>query len=293
LKDLKKKKASLEVLKALSILTQILEEGGISSARLEAEVFLSYLLKKSRAELYTLKRKLKEKELLALSDMVKRRLQGEPVAYIIGEKEFWSLRFKITPACLIPRPETELLVEEVLRLSSSSDGPLKILDIGTGCGAIAIALAKELPSARIWASERSREALKVAEENVALHQVGDRVFLVEADLFPEERDFSFIVSNPPYIPTQEIFNLPPEVRDYEPLEALDGGPDGFSVIRRIVEGAGRYLREGGWLLLEVGYGQAEKVEELFRKAGFKEVSSVRDYAGIKRVVKGRWEGLIR
>ncbi len=288
-----KRKTSREVLEALTILTKILEEAGISSARLEAEVFLSYLLGKSRAQLYTSKRKLKEEELLALSDMVKRRLQGEPVAYIIGEKEFWSLRFKVSPACLIPRPETELLVEEALKLSWSSNGPLKVLDIGTGCGAIAIALAKELPSARIWASERSREALKVAQENVALHQVGDRVFLVEADLFPEEGDFSFIVSNPPYIPTQEIFNLPPEVRDYEPLEALDGGPDGLLVIRRIVEGAGRYLKKEGWLLLEVGYGQAEKVEELFKKAGFQEVGSVRDYAGIKRVVKGRWEGLTR
>ena len=288
-----KRKTSREVLEALTVLTKILEEGGISSARLEAEVFLSYLLGKSRAQLYTLKRKLKEKELLALSDMVKRRLQGEPLAYIIGEKEFWSLKFKVSPACLIPRPETELLVEEVLKLSSSLNGPLKVLDIGTGCGAIAIALAKELPSARIWASERSREALKVAEENVALHQVKDRVFLVEADLFPEEGDFSFIVSNSPYIPTHDIFNLPPEIRDYEPLEALDGGPDGLSVIRRIVEGAGKYLKKEGWLLLEVGYGQAEKVEELFTKAGLQEVSSVRDYAGIKRVVKGRWEGLTR
>jgi len=289
---LKNRETSREVLETLTVLTKILEEAGIPSARLEVEVFLSYLLGKKRAELYILKRKLKEKELLALSDMVKRRLQGEPVAYIIGEKEFWSLRFKVTPACLIPRPETELLVEEVLRLSSSN-GSLKILDIGTGCGAIAVALAKELPSARIWASERSREALKVAQENVLLHQVEDRVFLVEADLFPEESGFSFIVSNPPYIPTHDIFNLPPEVRDYEPLEALDGGPDGLSVIMRIVEGAGRYLKEGGWLLLEVGYGQAEKVEELFKKAGFKEVSSVRDYSGIKRIVEGRWEGLTR
>ena len=289
---MKNRETSREVLETLTVLTKILEEAGIPSARLEVEVFLSYLLGKKRAELYILKRKLKEKELLALSDMVKRRLQGEPVAYIIGEKEFWSLRFKVTPACLIPRPETELLVEEVLRLSSSN-GSLKILDIGTGCGAIAVALAKELPSARIWASERSREALKVAQENVLLHQVEDRVFLVEADLFPEESGFSFIVSNPPYIPTHDIFNLPPEVRDYEPLEALDGGPDGLSVIMRIVEGAGRYLKEGGWLLLEVGYGQAEKVEELFKKAGFKEVSSVRDYSGIKRIVEGRWEGLTR
>ncbi len=276
------------VLTVLRVISEILEQKGIESARLEAEVLISHLLGISRADLYTQpQRRLKEEELLVLREMVQRRLEGEPVAYIVGEKEFWSLKLKVNPSCLIPRPETELLVEEALKVSASLGKPLKILEIGTGCGAIAIALARELGDAQIWATEISPYALQVAKENVERHGLGKRIKLLQADLYPPERGFSLIVSNPPYIPTQDLFKLPPEVRDYEPLEALNGGPDGLSIIRRILQGVGEYLVCGGWLLLEVGYGQAEEVMALFREGGFSEVETVRDYNGIKRVVKGR------
>ncbi len=277
------------VLKALQTLTQALKEGGIESARLEAEVFLCHVLGVSKAELYTHpQRELKPEELLVLREMTKRRIEREPLAYILGEKEFWSLKLKVTPDCLIPRPETELLVEEGLRLLPELPKPWKFLDIGTGCGAIAIALAKEVPQAEVWATERSPYAIRVAEENVKAYGLEGRVRLCLEDLFPQEGGFSLIASNPPYVPTEEIFALPPEVKDYEPIEALDGGADGLQVIRRIVQGAPSYLREGGWLLIEVGYGQADVVRGLFEGRGFSRVEVLKDYAGLKRVVKGKW-----
>lgn len=276
------------VLKALRAIEEALAQRGIESPRLEAEVFLSRVLGLSRAEIYSRgERELKEGELLALRDMVQRRLQGEPVAYIIGEKEFWSLTLKVSPSCLIPRPSTEVLVEEAIGVARALPRPMKVLDIGTGCGAIAIALAKELEGAEVWATDISPYALEVARENVLRHGVGPKVRLLRADLFPDEGGFSLIVSNPPYIPTHELFRLPEEVRDYEPLEALNGGPDGLEVIRRIVSRAGEHLLEGGWLLLEVGEGQAQRVLELMEGAGFEDLGLRRDYAGVERVVKGR------
>lgn len=273
---------------ALKAISEALAQRGIESPRLEAEVFLGKVLGLSKAEIYSKgERRLKEGELLALRDMVQRRLQGEPLAYIVGEKEFWSLSFKVNPSCLIPRPSTEVLVEEALKAAERAPRPLKVLDIGTGCGAIAIALAKELEEAEVWATDISPYALEVARENVKLHGLDSRVRLLKADLFPEERGFSLIVSNPPYIPTGELLSLPEEVRDYEPLEALDGGPDGLQVIRRIVSKAREYLAPGGWLLLEVGYGQAQRVLGLMEEQGFEDPGIRKDYAGVDRVVKGR------
>ncbi len=278
------------VLKVLRWTTEFFQKKGVRSPRLDAEVLLAYLLGTDRVGLYLDHDKpLKEEELAAFREMIQRRIAGEPVAYITGEKEFWSLSFKVTPACLIPRPETEVLVEEAIRAAADAPHPLRILDIGTGCGAVAIALAKELEESEVWATDRSPYALEVAKENVERHGVGDRVRLVEADLFPkDEGQFSLIVSNPPYIPTEEVLRLDPEVRDYEPLEALDGGPDGLRYLRRIAEGAPLRLRPGGWLLLEVGKGQAEEVQRILVREGFSPVETVRDYTGVKRVVKGRW-----
>jgi len=278
------------VLKVLRWTTEFFQKKGVRSPRLDAEVLLAYLLGTDRVGLYLDHDKpLKEEELAAFREMIQRRIAGEPVAYITGEKEFWSLSFKVTPACLIPRPETEVLVEEAIRAAADAPHPLRILDIGTGCGAVAIALAKELAESEVWATDRSPYALEVAKENVERHGVGERVRLVEADLFPkDEGQFSLIVSNPPYIPTEEVLRLDPEVRDYEPLEALDGGPDGLKYLRRIAEGAPLRLRPGGWLLLEVGKGQAEEVQRILVGEGFSPVETVRDYTGVKRVVKGRW-----
>ncbi len=278
------------VLKVLRWTTEFFQKKGVRSPRLDAEVLLAYLLGTDRVGLYLDHDKpLKEEELAAFREMIQRRIAGEPVAYITGEKEFWSFSFKVTPACLIPRPETEVLVEEAIRAAADAPHPLRILDIGTGCGAVAIALAKELGESEVWATDRSPYALEVAKENVERHGVGDRVRLVEADLFPkDEAQFSLIVSNPPYIPTEEVLRLDPEVRDYEPLEALDGGPDGLKYLRRIAEGAPLRLRPGGWLLLEVGKGQAEEVQRILVGEGFSPVETVRDYTGVKRVVKGRW-----
>lgn len=279
------------VLKVLQWTTDFFQRKGLKSPRLDAEVLLAHLLGVDRVGLYmNYDRPLREEELKAFREMVQRRTSGEPIAYITGQKEFWSLSFKVSPACLIPRPETEVLVEEALKAAKEAPLPLQILEIGTGCGAVALALAKELPGAEIWATEKSPYALEVAQQNVELHGVSGQVVLLEADLFPERGPFSLIVSNPPYVPTEEVLRLDPEVRDFEPLEALDGGPDGLLYFRRIASGARQYLRAGGWLVLEVGEGQDEGVQGILKEAGLSRIEVRRDYSGVKRVVKGRLEG---
>ena len=279
------------VLRVLQWTTDFFQRKGVKNPRLDAEVLLAHLLGLDRVGLYTnYDKPLREEELKAFREMVQRRISREPIAYITGQKEFWSLSFKVSPACLIPRPETEVLVEEALKAAQEVPPPLQILEIGTGCGAVAVALAKELPEAEIWATEKSPYALEVARQNVALHGVSGRVVLLEADLFPERGTFSLIVSNPPYVPTEEVLRLDPEVRDFEPLEALDGGPDGLLYFRRIASRVRQYLRKGGWLVLEVGKGQDQEVQSILKEAGLSRIELRRDYSGVKRIVKGKLEG---
>jgi release factor glutamine methyltransferase len=240
--------------------------------------------------------------------MLLRREAREPIAYILGTKEFWSLPLAVGYGVLIPRPETETVVEAVLekvrRAKSEVRGAegadpaprtphpaLKILDIGTGCGAIALALATEIPSARIYALDCSRAALRIAGGNAAALGLLDRVHFLEGDLIeslrpaPDRGGFDVIVSNPPYVPSDALGSLSPEIIAYEPLEALDGGPDGLRYHRRIIEEAPGCLRAGGWLALEVGEGQSPAVVELLRKSeAFGPAEVRRDLGGRDRVV---------
>jgi release factor glutamine methyltransferase len=222
--------------------------------------------------------------------MIQRRTAGEPVAYIIGHKEFWSLKFAVSPDCLIPRPETEHLVEEAVRIGKEQEQPLRVLEIGHGCGAVAIALASELVEAQIVATDISPRTRSLAQENAEAHGVGKRVQFVIGDLYPPpgEGPFGLICSNPPYIPTGEILQLAPEVRDYEPLTALDGGEDGLGFFREIAQGAPDFLTEGGWLLLEMGKGQDPQVSAILQEGGFSHINLVPDYAGVKRVIRAQW-----
>jgi release factor glutamine methyltransferase len=222
------------------------------------------------------------------------RLLGErarriPLAYITGEREFWSLRLRVDRRVLVPRPETETLVEAALdRLSPGA----RVADVGTGSGAIVIALARELGSGSFVGTDRCGSALAVARANAAAHGLAQRIAFLEGDLLAPLSGLpgllDALVSNPPYIPTAEIDELQPEVRDCEPRAALDGGPDGLALIQRIVAGAPPLLRRGGWLLLEMGAGQADAVRLLLQRSGrFDDVETRRDLAGIERVVAAR------
>jgi release factor glutamine methyltransferase len=219
--------------------------------------------------------------------LVVKRLGGVPLAYLTGVKEFWSIPFKVTPSVLVPRPETEVLVEKVLELSTRESE--SILDVGTGSGCIAVALAKELPRARIQAVDISERALRVARRNAAL-QKARHIQFQRSDLFSAFRGtgarFDFIVSNPPYVSRDEWDGLPPDVRDFEPRRALLSGESGLETIERLVRRAGTFLRPGGYLIFEIGDGQRDRVLSLFGKR-WTEIETAWDMAGKPRVITAR------
>jgi release factor glutamine methyltransferase len=219
--------------------------------------------------------------------LVEKRLSGVPLSYLTGVKEFWSIPFKVTPSVLVPRPETEVLVEKVLELSTRESEA--ILDVGTGSGCIAVALAKELPRAHIEAVDISERALRVARRNAALHKT-KHVQFHRSDLFSAFRGtgvrFDFIVSNPPYISRDEWEGLPPEVRDFEPRRALLSGESGLEMIERLVRRAGTFLRPGGYLIIEIGDGQRDRVLSLFGRR-WTEIETAWDMAGKPRVITAR------
>jgi release factor glutamine methyltransferase len=276
---------------------EFLNRKGIPEARLDAELLLVHSLKVSREELYRrLRDELTDNEPADFQALLERRAAREPVAYITGHKEFWSLDLFVDRNVLIPRPETELLVEEALSAAADphGPGPHLVLELGTGSGAIAVALARERSDLFIIATDVSRRALSLAEKNARASGVLDHIAFVAADLFAPLRSsdgggpFSLIVSNPPYIPDPQIERLAEEVRDYEPLVSLRGGPDGMNFHRAIIAQAALYLRPGGWLLLEVADGQATSVSEVVSKqAGFLRPKVGLDLSGVERVVRAQ------
>lgn len=276
--------------------TEFLSRTGAQSARLDAELLLGHVLGWKREALYVnLETWMLSTQRAQFEQTLRRRARGEPVAYITGEREFWSLGFTLSPAVLVPRPETELLVDIALRLTSErpiSDFGFRILDLGTGSGAIAVSLAKEIDGAAIWATDISLEALKVAEGNATRHGVREKIRFLQGDLFRAVEEpaasFDIIVSNPPYVRRDEIKDLPPEVRDWEPALALDGGSDGLDFYGRIIEEGHVHLRDGGLILLEIGADMRNDVFELLQKSGwYSQVAIHRDYAGKDRVVVAR------
>ena len=277
------------VLKVLQWTAGYFRDRGIEGGRLDAELLLSDTLKLDRVGLYlNYDRPLSAGELEAFRAGVGRRAKREPLQYIRGQAEFWSLPFAVTPAVLIPRPDTEVLVEEALKRAS---GPCRILDVGTGSGAIAIALAHELPEAQVEGVDLSPAALAVARGNAERNGVAERLTLQAGDLRQlSGAGYDLVVSNPPYIPSSDLAGLMPEVRQFEPLLALDGGGDGLDAYRALATQALGLLRPGGWLLLEVGIDQAAAVGELLRRAGLLEIFTRADYAGVERVVGGQSPG---
>lgn len=275
-------------LKVLDWTKEYLAAKGIKNSRLEAEWMLCEATGLDRVGLYlSFEKPLNDDELTAYRAMVTRRARHEPLQYILGSQEFCGLEFEVTPEVLIPRYDTETLVmEAVARMPAGRS----ILDIGVGSGCIAIALAKRLPNAMVTGTDISEPALAVARRN-ALKNGVDVEFLSGSMLEPlGGRRFDLIVSNPPYIPTADIDGLQPEVRDFEPRGALDGGPDGLDAYRMLVPAVPDYLNPGGWLLVEIGIGQAGSVMELFKANGFTELFAARDPAGIERVVGGSIHG---
>lgn len=260
---------------------------GIENGRLDAELLLAEILKLNRIGLYlNFDRPVQSDELAAFRALIERRARREPIAYILGRCEFWSLTFKVGPEVLIPRGDTETLVEAALKVLPP-DGTL--LDVGVGSGAIALALAHERPDLSVEGIDLSPAALAIAAENAQALGVAARVTLRQGDLFAlaGSRQYDVIVSNPPYIAVGEKATLMPEVRDFEPALALFAGEDGLDCYLALIPAAKELLKGSGTLLVEVGAGQAAAVAELFAVAGYTEIFTHRDLAGIERVVAGR------
>ena len=255
------------------------------TARIEVQCLLQRVLNVERAYFFAHpERALSTAEETAYQALLQRRLNGEPIAYILGEREFFGLSLNVTPATLIPRPDTELLVELALERISRPKG--RVLDMGTGSGAIALAIAHQRPGAEVWACDASTAALAVAQHN-ALRLGIANVHFIESNWFSAlgEQRFDLIVSNPPYIETGDQHLSQGDVR-FEPLTALASGADGLDDIRRIVAQATAHLESQGWLLLEHGYNQATQVRELLQQSGFSSVFSARDLSGIERCSGG-------
>jgi release factor glutamine methyltransferase len=264
---------------------------GCESPRVDAEVLLAHALGCKRIDLYGLRHAEPAGDDVRqrYRELIRKRIEGCPVAYLVGRKEFFSLEFAVSPAVLIPRPDTELAVMECLALAKPLPEP-RILDIGTGSGNLPVALAKQHKAARLSAVDISADALVVARGNAEKHGVADRITFVHGDLFAPlgEESFDFIVSNPPYIAQPDLPRLPVGVRDYEPRLALDGGPDGYAVFERLVSGACKHLKPGGWLIIEIGAPQEATARERIEHQGAYELApTVRDFAGHPRVLKAR------
>lgn len=266
-----------------------LRKSGIENPELETSLLLSRALEINKTDIYAHpKREMGFDKVREFNRLLKRRLKGEPIAYILGEKEFYSRTFEVNPSVLIPRPETETLVEETIR-AIEEFSCLLIADVGTGSGCIAVTVACECEDAQVFAIDVSFDALRVAKTNAERHGASSRVSLICADLLSCFADDSLdvVVSNPPYVSASDFYNLEPGVRDFEPKLSLFGGEDGLNCIRKIVSQAARVLKNSGWCIIEIGANQSEKVAEIFESTGFRNVSTIKDLAGIERIIKGQ------
>lgn len=278
---------SATIREALAAAALSLRGGGIETPRLDAEVLLAFVLQADRISLYiNMDKSISEPEQSSYSSYILRRLTGEPVAYITGEREFMSLTFRVNRNVLIPRPETEVLVEEALAIR-----PQRIVDVGTGSGAIAVSLAYYLPESLVTATDLSPAALSIAAGNAASNGVGDRINFLQGDLLepldhPEFFDsFDLIAANLPYIPSSEVSTLPVDVRQFEPLTALEGGADGLKYYRGLSPVAFRLLKSDGTLLVEIGYNQYAGMKDFLTGLGYANVTVIKDLAGLERIIK--------
>ncbi len=265
------------------------EKQDIDDPRLTSEILLGHVLSLPRVKLYMdLDRPLSKEELGTYRALIQRRLAFEPTQYLVGFKEFYGRRFSVDKRVLIPRSETELLVEAVLH-DVKKDAPSRVLDVCTGSGCIAVTIAAERPQASVWATDLMAGAIEVAKKNAEAHQVDGRVTFFQGDLLaavPQGTRFDVIVSNPPYVKTGELATLQKEVRQ-EPREALDGGPEGVTLIARLVTDALPLLKSGGLLAMEIGEDEGTAVRELLTRAGYHDVKIEKDLARHERMALGR------
>ena len=272
--------------------TEQLAQTGVENARFEAQLLLALALNVSRstivAQTYAA---LTDVQQQRFAELVRQRSQRVPFAYLRGTQEFYGLEFIVTPDVLIPRPETEILVELALARASEllqTQSSVTLADVGTGSGCIPVAILKNQVRARAVAVDISPPALKIAEQNARRHEVANRLRLVQADLLScaGSEEFDIIVSNPPYIPSRDVEGLQPEVARYEPRLALDGGSDGLTLYRKLAQQAKHALKQNGWLWMEVAQGQARDVGALLQAAGYSKIQTYIDLAGIERIVGG-------
>jgi len=267
-------------------------EKRIDSPRLSAELILSSVLQMERIQLYMhFDKEVQKAQLDKLHNLVKRCLQNEPVQYLTGKCEFYSLSFKVSPACLIPRPETELLVERAIEFLRGRQGKQYVCDLCTGCGCVAIAIAKNSPDAKVIATDICDKALSVAAENMAKYNLSGQIEFLQGDLFKpiisqlDVKEFDLIVCNPPYISGAEYEKLDEKVKNYEPKLALDGGVDGLDVYQRIAAQAGGHLKKDGALILEIGYLQGQAVKKLLEGSGcFGPIKIEKDFSNNDRII---------
>jgi release factor glutamine methyltransferase len=281
----------LTIIEEINRATTQLSAAGISTARLDAEVLLRQVLDRDRAWVLAHgKDTFDARHQIMFEQLVNRRGKREPLQHITGRQEFWGLEFLVSPDVLIPRPETELLIESTLKEASGS-ASLLIIDLCTGSGCIAVSLAKALPDSRIIATDKSEKALAVARANARTHKVSERIRFLQGDLFEPLTELDIrgkvdiMASNPPYVPEGLLCILQPEVRDHEPEMALVSGPEGTEIHQKIIDAASQYLKHGGALIMEMGIGQAETVRAMVRLSGaYQSVEVLKDLAGIDRVI---------
>jgi release factor glutamine methyltransferase len=289
--------SATELRAALRAAIARLEESGVPSAPLAAELLLMHVLQRDRTWLYAHPEfELSPEDAAAYAHLIERRSEGVPTQYLTCRQEFWGLEFQVGPGVLIPRPETEHTIEVALeRLGARRAEPLRIVDVGTGSGCIAIALARELPRAEIVATDISAAALDYAQRNAARHGVSKRIQFLRADLLEAamealgraESRFDLIVSNPPYVGRNDAGSLPREVREHEPAEALFAGDDGLQIYPALIDEAARQLAPSGIVVLEIGYNGAQYVGSLLSASQWTDLRVTRDLAGIERVISAR------
>jgi len=276
------------VLEVIQRSTEFLRNKGVDSPRLQTELLLAHLLRMPRMKLYlNFERQLSQTELDNFRELIRRRGQRQPLQHIVGSTSFCGLELMVDPHVLIPRPETELLAERGWSFLKSLNHPSTALDLGTGSGCLAIALAVHDPEAQLVAIDISAEAVELAKQNAARHNVLDRINFLQGDAFGafgSPKSFKLIISNPPYIPTDEIAALQAEVREHDPRQALDGGPDGLAFYRRFAAEAAPFLKPGGKIMLEFGDGQAQAVREIFESQKWIVEAIIEDYTQRPRIL---------
>lgn len=287
----------MKALDKLKEVKELLECSGIEDAAREAEIIIAHHLSIDRATLYRDNPEITEEIIIKIERLLKRRAQREPLQYILGYVYFFDLEIKVGQGVLIPRPETELLAEEATKtvkrklLSVKGFSPhtsrltsLRFLDLCTGSGCLALKLAKEFPDAQVYGTDISEIAIQYSNENAELNRIKNVIFM-KGPLFEPVKDLSFnlIISNPPYVKTKDIDSLQPEIKDWEPREALNGGENGLDYYRLIIPAVKNYLKESGYLMLEIGINQADSVMKMAKDADFENISLIKDYAGVDRI----------